>query len=51
MKGRAYGNLGKSYQSLGDYQKAIDYHNKRLKIAIEIGDRARKIIAYRDIVT
>ena len=51
MKGRAYGNLGKSYQSLGDYQKAIDYHNKRLKIAIEIGDWARKIIAYRDIVT
>ena len=50
-EGRAYGNLGKSYQSLGDYQKAIDYHDTRLKIAIEIGDRAREVIAYRDIVT
>ena len=50
-KGRTCGNLGKSYQSLGDYQKETDYHGKRLKIAVEIGDRARKIIAYRDIVT
>ena len=34
------GNLGNAYQSLGDYRKAIEYHEKRLKIAKEIGDRA-----------
>ena len=41
-EGRAYGNLGNAYQLLGDYQKAIEHHEKRLKIAKEIGDRARK---------
>ena len=38
-EGRAYGSLGNAYQSLGDYRKAIEYHEKHLKIAIEIGDR------------
>ena len=37
---RAYGNLGITYDSLGDYRKAIEYHEKELKIAEEIGDRA-----------
>ena len=27
-------------RSLGDYRKAIEYQEKRLKIAVEIGDRA-----------
>ena len=36
----AYGNLGNAYQALGDYQEAIRYHEKHLKIAKEIGDRA-----------
>ena len=35
----AYGSLGNTYQLLGDYRKAIEYHKKHLKIAIEIGDR------------
>ena len=35
-EGRAYGNLGNAYQSLGDYQKAIEYHEKHLKIAKEM---------------
>ena len=39
-EGRAYGNLGIAYRSLGDYQKAIEYHEKHLKFAVEIGDRA-----------
>ena len=33
-------------QSLGDYQKAIEYHEKDLKIAKEIGDRAGEGAAY-----
>ena len=39
-KGRAYGNLGSSNVSAGDSQKAIEYHKKHLKIAVEIGDWA-----------
>ena len=38
-EGGAYGRLGNSYQSQGDYRKAIEYHQKHLKIAKEIGDR------------
>ena len=29
-----------AYQSMCDYQKAIEYHEKHLKIAIQIGDLA-----------
>jgi len=36
------GNLGNAYDSLGDFQKAMDYHEKHIQIAIEIGDRAGK---------
>ena len=45
-EGGAYGNLGISYRSVGDYQKAIEYHEKRLKIAKAIGDRAGEGRAY-----
>ena len=41
-EGAAYGNLGNAYQSLGDYRKGIEYHEKLLKILIEIGDRPEK---------
>jgi len=43
-EGRPFGKGFKAYDSLGDYQKAImiDYHEKRLKIAQEIVDRARE---------
>ena len=39
-EGRAYGNLGNIYQSLGDFKQAINYHNKDLSIAKELVDRA-----------
>ena len=39
-EGRPFGNLGNAYYSLGDYQKANEYHEKHLKIAQEIGDRS-----------
>ena len=45
-EGRAYGNLGSCFQSLGDYQKSIEFHEKRLKIAKEIGDRRGEGAAY-----
>ena len=37
---RVYIRHRKDFRLLGDYRKAIEYHEKRLKIAIEIGDRA-----------
>ena len=41
-----YGSLGNAYQSLGDYRKALEYHEKHLKIATEIGDQAGVRAAY-----
>ncbi|XP_044170333.1 tetratricopeptide repeat protein 28-like [Acropora millepora] len=40
ISGMPYGSLGNAYDSLGDFRKAVEYHEKQLKIAIEIGDRA-----------
>ena len=39
-EGRAYGNLGNAYDSLADYQKAIEFYEKDLKVTTEIRDRA-----------
>jgi len=33
------GNLGNAYQRLGDYRKAIEYHEQSLQISRNIGDR------------
>ena len=38
--GSALNNLGIAYSDLGDYQKAIDFHQQSLAIAKELGDRA-----------
>ena len=45
-QGLGYGILGNAYGSLGDYRKAIDYHQKCLNIAIVIGDRSGEGGAY-----
>ena len=45
-EGEASTNLGISYLSLGDYRKAIGYHEKRLKIAIEMGDQGGEGTGY-----
>ena len=45
-EGSAYGNLGNAYHSLGDFQKAIEYYERHLKISKEVGDRAGEGSAY-----
>ncbi|KAL9963813.1 hypothetical protein ACROYT_G027358 [Oculina patagonica] len=35
-----FDNLSNTYYSLGDFKKAIEYHERHLKIAKEVGDRA-----------
>ena len=45
-EGRGYGCLGNAYQSLGDYRKAIEYHEKQLKNAMETADRGRERRGY-----
>ncbi|XP_015772446.1 PREDICTED: uncharacterized protein LOC107350717 isoform X5 [Acropora digitifera] len=45
-EGTAYGDLTNSFQSLGDYRKSIEYHEKHLKIAIEIGHQGGEGAAY-----
>lgn len=39
-EGRAYCNLNNAYRSLGDFNRAIEYHNQDLRIAKELSDRA-----------
>ena len=38
-QGRACGNLGNVHYLLGNFSLAIHYHNERLKIAKEFGDK------------
>ena len=45
-EGRAYCNLGNAYHSLGDFKRAIEYHEKHLSIAKDVGDRAGEGRAY-----
>ena len=45
-EGKAYSDLGNTYCSLGDLQKAIEYHERQLKISKEVGDRAGEGKAY-----
>jgi len=37
---------GRDFQSLDDYQKAIEYQEKQLKTAVEMGDREGEGAAY-----
>ena len=39
-KGKALAKLGFAYRSLNEFQRAIEYNNKYLIIAKEVGDRA-----------
>jgi len=39
-QGKAWGNLGSFYLSLGQYTKAIELHEQRLTVTKEVGDSA-----------
>ena len=41
-EGEAYGSLGDTYHKLGNFQEAIQYHNKCLSIVKEVGNRANE---------
>ena len=42
---KSLGNLGIAYNSLGQYERAIELHNQHRTIAREIGDRYRQQFA------
>merc|ERR1719278_1372005 len=48
-QGRACGNLGNVHYLLGDFTKAIYYHEERLKIAREFGDRSAERRAHSNL--
>ena len=47
--GRACGSLGNAYNSLGDFQKAIEYLERHLKVSKDVGDRAGEGSAYSNL--
>ena len=48
-EGMAYCNLGNAYESLHQYDKAVEFHTKDLNISRELGDRAGEEHAKRNI--
>ena len=48
-EGGSYDNLGITYRNLGNFQKAIEYHEKHLKITKEIGYIDREGMAYANL--
>ena len=49
QKGKAYRNLGNVCDSLGDYKKAIEFHQQSLSIAKETGNKGLECIAYTNL--
>ncbi|PFX24738.1 Tetratricopeptide repeat protein 28 [Stylophora pistillata] len=39
-EGESYGNLGNTYQSLGEFKTAMEYHQRQLEISKEVGAKA-----------
>ena len=46
-KAKAYHNLGRAYDSLEDFQQAIEYYMQYLSIAEDVGDRVGARCVYR----
>lgn len=45
-QGRAYGNLGLTYESLGTYERAVVYQEQHLSIAAQMNDLVAKTVSY-----
>jgi len=43
---RAYGNLGLSYESQGNFTEALNHQEQHLSLAAEMNDRVAKTLAY-----
>ena len=48
-QGRAYGNIGLACRNLGNFKKAVEYHQLHLSVAKEVGDRAGEGKAYANL--
>ena len=48
-EGSSYANLGNAYHRLGDFKKAIQYHERYLNITKEVGDRAGEGKSYANL--
>ena len=46
---KVYCSLGNAYDSRGDFQKAIEYHERHLKISKEVGDKEGEGTAYSNL--
>ena len=47
--GHAYGYISIAFHSQGYFRKAIEYHEKHLKITMEVGDRAGEEKGYQNL--
>ena len=45
-EGKSYCNLGNAYESLEDFERAIQYHKRHLKLTKEMGDKAGEENSY-----
>ena len=45
----SYANHGCTYCGLGQFKRAIKYHQRHLEIAKEMGDKAREGVSYRNL--
>ena len=44
----SYGNLGNAYRGPGQFKTAIEYHQRHLEIAKEVGDKAMETCPERE---
>ena len=47
---RAYGSLGNTFDSLGNFPKAVEYRERHLQIAKEVGDKAGEGESYGNLI-
>lgn len=45
-QGRAYGNLGLTYEALGKYERAVVFQEQHLSVAAQTNDLIAKTLAY-----